>query len=425
MSTKLRYEALLDKFTLDCETTETLRDKALVRHELPFRNGAILQDMGMKAREVRLRTHWYNDTYAAHIDFLNHLDLAQLFTLIHPVYGLMQGSVQGIVIHQADTPAACEIDFTFVEELIDASGLTKSTISLVATAEAAFTQSASELVNEQAIAARRALAAQAALLSAKQVSPLQSMLSQFNNASSALRSYLRSVDIAMNQIRNVASQVTQPMDNALALISFAQTVPGICTQTILGAVARIGALYDSLTPPQFVSTFFAATDAVANDAGILAPYVQAAAASYGAMKLAYMYDADETNRNAMRQIEQSKTFDSLGNYTAPPLPDPIMSMSDIEATLAAARRRLQAVIENFRDMESLKDMAAALLRHVKQIKLETDLIVTIHTSSVLPLHLICRMAGLPYNYAERLKTINPQIQNPSFVPAGEVNVYAQ
>ena len=55
---------------------------------------------------------------------------------------------------------------------------------------------------------------------------------------------------------------------------------------------------------------------------------------------------------------------------------------------------------------------------------EREKIVPITVKSRTPLHVICMQLKLPYQYAERILAINPQIENPSYVE-GVINVYSR
>ena len=68
-------------------------------------------------------------------------------------------------------------------------------------------------------------------------------------------------------------------------------------------------------------------------------------------------------------------------------------------------------------------MGRTLLEHVGTIKLEREKILTVVLDNPMPLHLVCLRYGLPYNYAERLSSINT-IPQPNFTD-GEVSIYAR
>jgi len=87
------------------------------------------------------------------------------------------------------------------------------------------------------------------------------------------------------------------------------------------------------------------------------------------------------------------------------------------------RTRIEAAVEKAREMDSLKIMAAALLTHVNNVRLEREKMVAVILDNPMPLHLVCLKYGLPYTDAERLYKVN-RLQNPNFT-SGEVLVYAR
>ena len=70
-----RYKASIDDmFFFECETLEDSFEKVIVRHEFPFRAGALLQDMGQTARDIKIRLYFMNENYEAHKKLIAHLD---------------------------------------------------------------------------------------------------------------------------------------------------------------------------------------------------------------------------------------------------------------------------------------------------------------------------------------------------------------
>jgi hypothetical protein len=113
-----RYEARIDDFNLEMETIEDTIEKSLAKYEFPFRDGALIEDMGQKARVIKIRCYWYEETYETHKDFVKHLEKKDPFELLHPKYGLMKGSIDSIVIRHSDLKKTAEVDITFTEGLI-------------------------------------------------------------------------------------------------------------------------------------------------------------------------------------------------------------------------------------------------------------------------------------------------------------------
>ena len=84
MADEKKFEAKLDDFVLEMENIEDSIEKAIAKYEFPFRDGALLEDMGQKARVIKLRCYWYEETYEVHKDFIKHLDKTKVFELLHP-----------------------------------------------------------------------------------------------------------------------------------------------------------------------------------------------------------------------------------------------------------------------------------------------------------------------------------------------------
>ena len=142
-----RYKASIDIFSIDCETIDDRIPRALVRHEIANENGAALQDMGLKARTVRLRCYWWSATYDAHFGFLNYLQSNSLYTLTHPIYGVMQGSIETVGVHADDRQQTAEVDINFVEEGIADPSDSPAPQDVTTASENAFVQGQYEMVD--------------------------------------------------------------------------------------------------------------------------------------------------------------------------------------------------------------------------------------------------------------------------------------
>lgn len=137
-----RYTAQLDGFALEIETTDDAFEKAIVRHEYPFKDGALLEDMGRKARIVKFRCYFWDDgadhaTYDTHIELVKHLASQEISELVHPKYGPLRGCVESMSVRHDDRDRTAEIDVTFVEGLIEDGGDTSHT-DVEAAAEEAY-----------------------------------------------------------------------------------------------------------------------------------------------------------------------------------------------------------------------------------------------------------------------------------------------
>ncbi len=151
--------------------------------------------------------------------------------------------------------------------------------------------------------------------------------------------------------------------------------------------------------------------------------VRSAGAQRMALEAAAIYADDEQSRAAIRRAETGRAFDISGQYLNPEPAPALLTVRDLEESLAMVRAALQAGIDLDRSQDSLKNMARVLLEHVMITKLERDRLVRIVLDNTMPLHLACRMRGLPYACAERILAVN-NIAHPNFV-SGEIDVYVR
>jgi hypothetical protein len=232
----------------------------------------------------------------------------------------------------------------------------------------------------------------------------------------------------VTDLTGTLSTITNPVDSLLAMITYPSTLPGIVIGTIARTLERYVSLYDTLraSPTRFLSSLAGSFTSLADDAedSGMAKYVTIASAQRRALETAYIFREDEDSREVVKRLEQAPSFDALGNYIKPESTEEILTVDEIEEILADTRTDIKEAVDLSRNMTSLKSTAADLLFHVNEIKLERDKIMTVETQDTLPLHLICLKYGLPYNYANRVESIN-RIKNPSFTPAGEVKIYVR
>ncbi|WP_033848451.1 DNA circularization protein [Yersinia wautersii] len=92
------------------------RDTA--QHEYPYIDGADVQDMGRKARNIRLSALFWGDDYESRLQaFIAELDKPGAGELIHPVYGSMPNmqAIECQVNHDAENVDYCTVELVFLE----------------------------------------------------------------------------------------------------------------------------------------------------------------------------------------------------------------------------------------------------------------------------------------------------------------------
>lgn len=428
----------LDNIPLEMETLDDRFDNSIVRYEYPYVDGADLDNLGLKARTIKVRCHFWDEgdhrTYDNHVTLIDYLKKKTGFELLHPEHGLLNVQVESVDIHYDDSESAVTVDISFVEDGFagtwpaPAADVTSSVeSSFLASVDEQLTQAESDL-NDTGLDTVQELA---------EGTPI---LSQLKRASAYDRQVAGEIDGYITRLNNIGSEIPQPVNSLTATINFATTLPGRLIGTLTRCVERVARTHDALltNPGRFIASLdaaftrlIAAADSLSGNrtaAGnaartILVRHLTIACAQRHGLEAAYCYAEDETSRQLVRRAEKAPSFDSLGRHIAPTAAPPLMNARDLEESLARVRTRLQEGVAVARSLESLKEMALALQEHVSTVKLEVERIVTVEIDGVLPLHILCLRYGLPYNYAERIRTLNPDLANPSFV-TGSVRIYA-
>jgi prophage DNA circulation protein len=435
------YMAQLDGFALEIETTDDAFEKSIVRHEYPFMDGALLEDMGRKARIVKFRCYFWDDgadhlTYDTHIELVKHLASQEISELVHPKYGPLRGCVESMSVRHDDRDRTAEIDVTFVEGLIEDGGNTRHE-DVEAGAEEAYNDGIEDQKKEFADDVKEALGPEAQGILDRVLDPAKGIVEQFSDVSTKARNYLKTVESYTGTMEATLNKIANPANSLVSTINYGTNLPGRVIGSVSRCVERYALLYDSLknAPARFVNSMTFGLKGLSNTSGKFSKTTKIAGASHTALQTAYLYKADETLRVAQKKNEGLRAFDALGNYTAPAAvasrvsstdaavaPETTMTVNELESSLAEVRGSIQEAIDLSRQNTSLKQQALQLQTHVNSIKLEREKIIQVLLDNPMPLHLVCLRYGLPYNAAERLLTINA-IPNPNST-SGEVSVYA-
>ncbi|NVO00763.1 MAG: DNA circularization N-terminal domain-containing protein [Geobacteraceae bacterium] len=429
--------AWLDGIELDIQTLDDHFEKSIVRYEYPFVDGADLEDLGQKAGTVKVRCYFFDDgfrdTYDDHIKLINLLVKKDDFDFIHPKYGQLKGKVESFDSRHDDSERCAEIDFTFVKRGFNA--IPASVVDAVdAVAEGAFLDGEEEQLAE--------LANDFLDLGLDvdiQLDPDATLFEQVSGLAADAREVARATDAYIGQLNAAANDITQPINSLTATINYETTLPGRVLGVLTNCVERTARLTDALSksPASFLSNMKFAFDRLVSVADSLNPvsskagsaahdiivrHLRIASSRRLAIEAAYIYAADETERQKARKIEKMPSFNPSGRYLSLPAPAPIMNLRELEDSLALVRSSLQAAVNDARNMQSLKNQAVQLLNYISTVKLERDKIIQVEIPSPVPLHLICLKYGLPYNYAERILSINSQLPAPNAI-SGALLIY--
>jgi prophage DNA circulation protein len=428
-----RLKAFIDHIELDMEKISDDLGNDLVKHRYPYRSGAQLENMGAKERSISCRCYFMDNRYADHYEFLDYILQAgqQVHTLRHPVYGIIKGKIESAAtVFDNEFEECAIIDIVFVEGLWSGFSQPQQAALVETSARASYQSLALAQIMTCVADCIDRLGHNARAWTAKVLEPGDALVDSFNNLSLSARNALGAIDSAINKTEALASSVTVGVDAAVSSVEYPSTIPG----RIIGAFGRVSARYaESLrgvytSPDHFLSNLSAAFTALISmyddDVMPFKKYVTVAAAATLTVETAAIYQIDEENRAVLKNTEQATAFDAAGNYRNLPLAPAIMTVGQLETTLANARKMLQLAIDVSRESQELKVLARALLDHVNRVKINRESLVEKDFPEELPLHFICMREGLPAQYAERILTANPHIKNPSFVQ-GKVLMYAR
>ncbi|WP_028318965.1 DNA circularization N-terminal domain-containing protein [Desulfobulbus elongatus] len=426
------YPASIDGIDLEIETVGDEFSKAIVKHEYPHRDGALLEDMGQHARTCRIKCHFWDDggghaTYDAHQDLLAHLESREIVELVHPQHGPLRGGIESVSVQHDDTDRHAEIEIVFVHGQIEDTDDTAHE-DVEGAVESAYMDSIEEQKTEFGEDMLAAIGPEANAIIGTVLDPAMGIVEQFNWVSGMARQYLQGVESFVGLLEGTLNQVTNPANSLISIISYGSDLPG----RVIGALARCTERYSEsiggkdADPSRYVGSLIAWSDNLTAESGDFSKTARIGTASQVAVHTAYCYKADEELRRVRRRSEVRPAFDAKGKYTPPAYTaaDQLMTERELENTLAEVRVRIQAAVGLARQATSLKRSALLLMQHVGEVKIERDKLATVTIDNPLPLHLICLHHGLSYRAAERLLDVNSAIRNPNEV-SGEVTIYAE
>jgi len=428
------YTAQLDGFDLEIETIDDAFEKSIIRHEYPYKNGALLEDMGAKARVIRFRCYFWDDdaghaTYDTHLALLSLLEGMEIVELVHPKYGPLRGSVESLAVKHDDRDHTAEIDVTFVHGLIEDAGETVSN-DVKAGAEEAFNDSIAEQMQVFEDDVTAALGSAAVAILGADLDPELGILEQLTEVSTKARNYLKKVEGFVGTMEGTLNTIANPANSLVSIINYGTSLAGRVIGSVARCVERYALLYTGLksAPTRFIDSMKNGLTELAGASGSFnettAKTTTIASASYTALQLSYIYKEDDQTRAEQIKTEEQPVFDALGNYTPSDYSasdTPAMTVREMESSLAVVRGMIQDSVNLSREMTTLRKQALLLQSHVTSIKLQRENVTRVLLDNAMPLHLVCLRYGLPYNAAERLMMIN-DIRNPNEV-SGEVNVY--
>jgi hypothetical protein len=390
------YTAMINGRSIELAVISDSFEKAIVIHEFPNRNGALTEDLGLNARSIEFVTYWIESSYEEHKLFLKELLSSDVNELVHPVYGLIKGRIRSARVQHDNTVDYCEIAISFVED-----DVSLSQVEIIADVTADIEESF--VVGQVAQIAE----AEADYASA---SPFE----------------LRILEKAIASINAQADRLDAAANSLVASVDYPSSAPARLIQAAAYLVERTSAAITAIetTPMNKIDSIKAALTSL-KDAftGLIQKHIFISAAQAIAVAASDVFTSDEQKRQQLRLAEKNIPFDSTGRFSPSTVDLDVMTSNDLENSLAVVRQFMVDVYNDNRSMEFLKDMSASLLRYVSKIKIEAENIIDLEIKAPNPMHLICLMNGLHYNFADRIHSIN-EIVNPMYC-SGKVRIYAR
>jgi len=418
----MTFKPAIDDFALELiGTADVSFEKSIVEYEVPFADGAILDDMGAKARHFQIKTIWRRQNYEIYRDFLVHAGIEQLNTYIDPGLGIIHGRIKSANVTRDDRKCA-EINIEFIEDA-NPDAVPAYAPPLVADMEEGFNEAAAALMD--AAAADCVAAGVDPSVEIEPGAPIASLSVKTVSA----RAFMASMERSLNALQSSFNQALNPADSAVGMFDYGLSLPGRIVGTLAGAVERAALMVGTAgaSPVAAVASLQKNIARLCTAIPALGNQIKIAGAAIGALITGRIFADDESKRAVTRRIEDTPQWRPDGTRISVPDTPPTSTANELEEALLRIRNMLYAGVTAARAIGStqavaaLSAQAAALLKYVNTIKLERDRIVEVEAEDALPLHLICLRHGLPYSYADRICTIN-SFWNPTFC-VGKVRVY--
>lgn len=421
-----KFQASIDGIGFDCETLEDSFEKAIARYEYPYKPGAGLEDMGKKARAIKIRCYFLNEQYENHKTLISCIEeTGHIYELLHPVYGIVKGMIESTVVRHDDRKQTAEIDLTFIEDS-SAPTATSFSPSVDAGTEEAWIIGQAELADELERDIREQFPNDFEEL-LKAIDPtLTTLFEQYSGLTKAARAYVKQVDQYVGRLKETLNEIVSPANSLVSTTDYADNLIGVTLSSLAGAIERYSILYSTLSdaPDRFLDNFRTDVAGIEDELEDFGKYTTIAKSQREAVDLGAILEEDQAKYQAAQQAAEVATFSPLGRLQKDISDtEQILTINEIESALATVRSDLQESIDDAREMQSLKTLAATLTDYVITIKKSKPPLVAVSIDNALPLHLICLKYGLSYNEADQLMTIN-RIPNPNFT-SGEVQVYVR
>lgn len=417
---------------LDVINTRDTWSHDLAQHEYPYLDGADIQDMGRKPRNIRLSALFWGDDYDSRLQsFIAALDKPGAGELIHPVYGSIPNmqAIECQINHDAENVDYCTVELVFLETKTGNPFFSQDYPT--AQADVIFNQIQSLLDAEQALMEDalgplrdvKKLMAKSKALATTALNMLLIFRSEITGFVGNTTDFAKYPGAFMNDLKSAVSLTSQ---NATSSGSAGLSVTSGVSQTQvtlsdwgeshrqLTAIANLPAALVSGAKPAPIALPAGITE---RDIGELISMTAAVVAGELAQNAADIF-SDET----------------LNHLLAPP---------EIERIANDTRHFIQATIDQHRDqyadatqevssspttvgiawqpvVQGLKEIALAVQQLAANMITTRPPLIQRQVDSVGNLHLVAHRWYGDYRRASELQRLNPQLRNPNNLKPGDL-----
>lgn len=393
---------------------------AIGRHEFVGRNGAELEWLGAHPGEFRVRAVFQGpDDLAKYVALMRVLRKGASVEFEHPVHGRIDALVGAITNKMDRRIDTAEVEFSIIEDQLDAEIVYKPHAQDVAIAcsQAAIDNGVCPDIWKPVSPAKLP---NIDLQDPSWITKLAAL-----GLGNKISSYVRSLAAGLGTIAALRVGLTAPVAAAFNALQFASDMPGQVAFQVaefleLFASARLSNAPDPVLSCQRLVADLRDLHRVFQGTS-LESSVRVLGSLQGARSAALAMAADENNLRAQVASEQSVAFDLRGNRIGASLTTMPATADQVGRLVSATRQLLSDALPYTSAPDPLKEFALALHRQYRDRLVSFETLREITVVQPTPLHLICLQYGLPYAMAERIVRLNG-IKNPSFVE-GRIRIY--
>lgn len=419
----------------DVINTRDSWSRDIAQHEYPYIDGADIQDMGRKARNIRLSALFWGDDYDSRLQsFIAALDKPGAGELIHPIYGSMPNmqAIECQISHDAENVDYCTVELVFLESKTGNPFFTQDYPT--AQADVIFNQVQSLMDAEQSLMDN----AMAPLRDAKKLMSKSKAL-----ASTALNMLIIFRSEITGFVGNTTDFVQYPgafmsdLQSAVSLTSINTTSSGASAGSGVSAASAIsqtnatmsdwGESHRQLTaiadmPAALVSgektapVEMPAGTSVADIAELIA-MVTIVVAGELAQDAADIFSDDEIN-SLLSPVEIERIANDTREFIQTAIEQHRAQYADATQEISSSPTALGIAWQPV--VDGLKDIALAVQQLAANIMTTRPPLIQRQVEGVSNLHLVAHRWYGDYQRAVELQRLNPQLRNPNDLKPGDM-----